>query len=203
MEFLSDPWGWWIAPFVDSELMRDALLAGLLFAGAVGRALLPLVVSTAWRRVVGWSVVAAITALPLLVVTAGVNVLFGLIAAGWYTSAFWFLAASGTCMMAVDIVLGRVHRRGAAGLLLVGIGYAVANFGVFTVTMSFDAFAIFQLPYIFTAVLGGPGLMIMAAIIIAGDCKKLDWLGVLGFAIWIGCVGFAHLWVIAECSASC
>lgn len=30
MEFLSDPWGWWIAPFVDSQLMRDALLAGLL-----------------------------------------------------------------------------------------------------------------------------------------------------------------------------
>ncbi len=30
MDFLSDPWGWWIAPFVDSELMRDALLAGLL-----------------------------------------------------------------------------------------------------------------------------------------------------------------------------
>jgi len=30
MSFLSDPWGWWIAPFVDSELMRDALLAGVL-----------------------------------------------------------------------------------------------------------------------------------------------------------------------------
>ena len=30
MDFLSDPWGWWIAPFVDSELMRDALLAGVL-----------------------------------------------------------------------------------------------------------------------------------------------------------------------------
>jgi len=30
VEFLSDPWGWWIAPFVDSQLMRDALLAGLL-----------------------------------------------------------------------------------------------------------------------------------------------------------------------------
>ena len=30
MEFLSDPWGWWVAPFVDSELMRDPLLAGLL-----------------------------------------------------------------------------------------------------------------------------------------------------------------------------
>ncbi len=30
MEFLTDPWGWWISPFVDSELMRDALLAGIL-----------------------------------------------------------------------------------------------------------------------------------------------------------------------------
>ncbi len=30
VEFLTDPWGWWITPFVDSELMRDALLAGIL-----------------------------------------------------------------------------------------------------------------------------------------------------------------------------
>ena len=30
MEFLTDPWGWWAAPFVNSELMRDALLAGIL-----------------------------------------------------------------------------------------------------------------------------------------------------------------------------
>ena len=82
-------------------------------------------------------------------ITAGVNVLFGLIAAGWYTSAFWFLAASGIGLMAVDIVLGRVHRIWAAGLLLVGIGYAVANFGVFEVT---GPFAIFHLPYIITVV---------------------------------------------------
>ena len=30
VDFLTDPWGWWIAPFLDSELMRDALLAGFL-----------------------------------------------------------------------------------------------------------------------------------------------------------------------------
>ena len=30
MEFLTDPWGWWIAPFVDNQFMRDALLAGIL-----------------------------------------------------------------------------------------------------------------------------------------------------------------------------
>jgi ABC-type Mn2+/Zn2+ transport system permease subunit len=30
MEFLTDPWTWWVTPFVESELLRDALLAGLL-----------------------------------------------------------------------------------------------------------------------------------------------------------------------------
>jgi ABC-type Mn2+/Zn2+ transport system permease subunit len=30
MEFLTDPWTWWVTPFVESELLRDALLAGFL-----------------------------------------------------------------------------------------------------------------------------------------------------------------------------
>ncbi len=30
MEFLTDPWNWWVAPFADNAFMRDALLAGLL-----------------------------------------------------------------------------------------------------------------------------------------------------------------------------
>lgn len=30
MEFLTDPRGWWIAPFTDNQFMRDALLAGIL-----------------------------------------------------------------------------------------------------------------------------------------------------------------------------
>ena len=30
MEFLTDPWGWWITPFADNQFMRDALLAGIL-----------------------------------------------------------------------------------------------------------------------------------------------------------------------------
>jgi ABC-type Mn2+/Zn2+ transport system permease subunit len=30
MEFLTDPWNWWIAPFADNAFMRDALFAGLL-----------------------------------------------------------------------------------------------------------------------------------------------------------------------------
>ena len=30
MSWLSDPWAWWVDPFVDNGFMRDALLAGLL-----------------------------------------------------------------------------------------------------------------------------------------------------------------------------
>jgi hypothetical protein len=104
--------------------------------------------------------------------------------------------------MVVDIVLGRVRRIWSTGLLLAGIGYAAANIGAFVVTMSLDAFAIFDLSYVIVAVFGGPGALIIASFIIAGVFKRLHWLGLLGFAIWIGCVGFAHMWVIAEASAS-
>ena len=30
VQWLLDPWNWWIAPFADNAFMRDALLAGLL-----------------------------------------------------------------------------------------------------------------------------------------------------------------------------
>jgi hypothetical protein len=55
----------------ETDLAWGSLLAGLLFAGALGRVLLPVVVSTTWRRVVGWSVLVAIAALPLLAPLAG------------------------------------------------------------------------------------------------------------------------------------
>ena len=30
MNWLTDPWGWWVEPFVDNPFMRDALWAALL-----------------------------------------------------------------------------------------------------------------------------------------------------------------------------
>ena len=105
-------------------------------------------------------------------------------------------------MMVVDIVLGRVHRVGAACLLVAGIGYAAVSIGTFLVTMSLDALAIFHVSYIIPAVFVGPGVMIVTSIVVALVSKRIHWLAVLGFVLWIGCVGFAHLWVIAEASAS-
>jgi hypothetical protein len=138
----------------------------------------------------------------MLVVTAGVSAFFGLLVAGWYTAAFWYLAGSGICMMAVDVAVGRVSRGWATGLLLVGVCYAAANIAVFMVAMSIDAFLIFRDAYIIPAVFVTPPLLAIAATVAAVASKKLAWLGVLGFVVWVGCVGFAHFWVIVQCSAS-
>jgi hypothetical protein len=139
----------------------------------------------------------------MLVITTGVGVFFGLVGSGWHSAAFWYLVGSGFGMMVVDIALGRGSRSWTCVMLLAGIFYAAANIVVFNVTMSIDHGAIFEFFYVIPVVFGAPGLMVIASIVVASLSRQLHWLGLLGFAIWIGCVGFAHLWVIAEVSASC
>lgn len=138
----------------------------------------------------------------LLLIAMGVSMFFGLVVAGWYLVAFCYLATSSLCMMGADIIIGRVRRVWAAGLLLVGIGYAVGNFAVFTVTISRDPSAIFDGTYMIHAVFVTPGLMIIASVIVFAVSKKLDWFSILGFTLWIGCVAFANQWAILECAAS-
>lgn len=90
----------------------------------------------------------------------------------------------------------------ATCLLLVGILYAAASVGVFAVTMSIDNFAIFNRAYSISAAFVAPTLFMIASIILAVSHKSLDWSGVAGFCIWVGTVGYAHLWVIAQCALS-
>ena len=127
---------------------------------------------------------------------------FGLIVAGWYAAAFWYLAGSGICMMAADIAVGRISRGWATGLLLTGLFYAAANIVTFMVAMSIDAFLIFRDAYIIPVVFVTPPLLAVAATVAAVMTRKLAWLGVLGITVWVGCVGFAHFWVIVQVSAS-
>ena len=181
---------------VSVGLMSHLPLVGDVWSTAVSRADRPPPVAAERLRA------AARVISPGYLRTAGVAVFFGLLSAGWYPIVFLYLVATGVFMMVFDIFVGRVSRQWATGLLMAGILYAAGNIGVFIVTMSHDDFAIFELAYIIPAGFGGPGLMIIAAIIVAFVCKRLYWLSVLGFAIWIGCVGFAHVWVIAQCSAS-
>jgi hypothetical protein len=105
-------------------------------------------------------------------------------------------------MMLVGIARSNSPRIQSASLLLAGVVYAAANVGMFVVMVSVDAFKIFNLAYIVSVGFAGPALMIIALVVAARVYKQLGWLSLAGFAVWIGCVGFAHLWVIAAASAS-
>ena len=111
-------------------------------------------------------------------------------------------ALIGFFMMLVGIARSNSPRIQSASLLLAGVVYAAANVGMFVVMVSVDAFKIFNLAYIVSVGFAGPALMIIALVVAARVYKQLGWLSLAGFAVWIGCVGFAHLWVIAAASAS-
>ena len=139
----------------------------------------------------------------LLIVTAGVSIFFGLVVAGWPLAAFGYVAGCGIGMMLADIAQSRGSRIWVAGLLLTGICYAAVNIAVLQVAWSIYHSAIFDPVYILSAAFVVPSLMIIAAIVLAARSRKLHWLAVLGFATWVACVGFAHLWVLGQISASC
>ena len=104
-------------------------------------------------------------------------------------------------MMLVGIARSNAPRIRSAGLLLAGIFYAALNVGLFVLMVSVDSFKIFELAYILSVGFVAPALMIVALVVVARVYKQLDWLSIVGLVIWIGCVGFAHLWLIAAASA--
>lgn len=125
------------------------------------------------------------------------------------TDPFGFSAISCVClalisffMMLAGIARSNAPRIWSAGLLLAGVVYTAVNIGMFVVMVSVDPFKIFELAYILSVGLVGPAVMIIALVVVARFYKELSWLSIVGFAVWIGCVGFAHLWAIAAASAS-
>ncbi len=118
-------------------------------------------------------------------------------AIGWL-----ILALTGLSLMIVDIVRGEGRREWSIGLLLAGTAYVAVNVGVFMMTIRADAFAIFELAYIYAVFLVGPALMLVALLVVARRYRRLGRLGMSGFAAWIVTVALAHLFVIAAVSAS-
>lgn len=121
---------------------------------------------------------------------------------GYSAIACVCLAVISFCMMVVGVFRSNAPRTRAAGLLVAGVAYAVVNAGAFIVTISIDAFAIFDVAYVLAVGIGGPALMVFALILVARGNQQLGWHSIAGFAVWTGCVGFAHLWVVAAASAS-
>lgn len=118
-------------------------------------------------------------------------------AAGPWAFGCGLFTLIGLGMMAANIALGQTGYLWPSGLLVTALAYAAANVVVFIATLMVDAYAIFDEVYSISAVLVGPAIMLVALVIVAGFVKRLGWLGVVGFTIWIECVAFAHLWIIA------
>ncbi len=123
-------------------------------------------------------------------------------ATGLSAVAGLILAIGSLGMMIANITHGRGGYLGSIGLLLAASAYLVANIGVFVVTISADRFAIFERVCIASTVFVGPAVMLVALLIVAGFGKRPGWIGLFGFTIWLACIGFGHLWVIAQISAS-
>ena len=109
---------------------------------------------------------------------------------------------TGLVLMVLSIALSRTGYAWPTGLLLSAIAYAAANVIVFIATILVDRFAIFEPIYMIAAAFVAPAVMFVALAIVTGFIKRLGWLGPLGFVLFVACVAFAQLWIIAAASAS-
>ena len=112
------------------------------------------------------------------------------------------LALGAFAMMVVNIARASTGYFWPAGLLVAALAFAAINVAVFMATMVVDAFAIFESAYMTSVALVGPGVTLLALSISVAFFNRLGWMGIFGFLIWIACVAYAHLWIIAAASAS-
>ncbi|WDI42160.1 hypothetical protein [Bremerella sp. P1] len=122
--------------------------------------------------------------------------------AGIFALGCGLLAVAGLTMMVVDLAHGRFGYLWPTVVLSAALIYAPANVVLFIATLMVDRFAVFGEPYLVSAVLLAPAVMLFALVIVAGFLSRLGWFTLLGFIIWIESVALAHLWVIAAASAS-
>ena len=122
--------------------------------------------------------------------------------AGYSALVCLLLASVGFCLLVGNTIVGRDRTFWPIGLLLAALAYGAANVGVFIATLSVDRFAIFEPVYIGLVLFGAPAVMLITLVIVAGFIRRIGWLGAVGFFLWVHCIAFAHLWIIAAASAS-
>ena len=110
------------APRRERSVAWGAVLAGLIFAGALSRVLVPVVVAPGWRRLAGWSATAAIVALPLMSPLAGRSFEVGVRP---FVSQLVFGATVAVALVAVAVAAVRYPAgRGRAPGVVLGLALA-------------------------------------------------------------------------------
>jgi hypothetical protein len=110
-------------------------------------------------------------------------------------------------MMVAEFFYGRLSRGCAAGVLVLALGYASANVGVYYVVFETDhPFFIFKRLFILSVVILGPLLAFSAeatfVVFRPAIRARPPWTGLAGLAIWMSGVSVANLSFIAKASAA-
>ena len=119
----------------------------------------------------------------------------GIAVASSYFYAVCFFAFS---LMMIDVIFDVINRKGALGLFGIAIIYAVIDLSL--VGLHPRAFAE-SIPF-WSAVLLCPGLMMLALVVYASRAKiRYYWLSLVGFVVWMLCVAFANLYIVAHATS--
>lgn len=119
-----------------------------------------------------------------------------------HLGVFLYFVVLALAVMAVGIARSGPKRRAAGCVLFAALAYVVANVFVFRQFLIVDAFSIFDFLFIALSVVVCP---LLAAVVVTAYYfanGQSHWLCLLGFWMWMGCVGFANLFVIGIASAS-
>ena len=119
----------------------------------------------------------------------------GIAVASSYFYAVCFFAFS---LMMVDVVFDVIDRKGALGLFGMAIIYAVIDLSL--VGLQPRAF-VEPVPF-WSAVLFCPGFVVLVLSLYAARSRvRYYWLSLVGFVVWMMCVAFANLYMVAHSSS--
>ncbi|MEM1187776.1 MAG: hypothetical protein AAF933_04705 [Pseudomonadota bacterium] len=126
-----------------------------------------------------------------------------LMAGAVYVAVVWlFLTLASLGMMGAAIIRRPESRRVPVAVLVLALGYTLTHVALFLCTIAGDAFAIFTGSYVLVCGLALPLLGLAPLVLLLRRSGSLGWRGAGGYSLWLGCVAFAHLFVVAVLSAS-
>lgn len=122
--------------------------------------------------------------------------------APWSGGVILLLAVAGIVGMALSSGQQGSERKASLLLLVLGALYAAVHAGVFVVVFSRDRYAIFEDGYLLATCVGLPALAVVPVLLVGSAGKRVTGSARIGFSLFVIALAAAHLWVVAQASAS-
>ena len=141
----------------------------------------------------------------LLLITLAVGIFLG-VSLWSATGLYSLIMVSAVYAILGTIVFDPLMRLPALAMLLLAGSYGVLNVGVYAAIIAIDAFALFSILFMVTAVIIGPLVMTAVGFLIAtwaaGRHGRFPWAAASGFAAVMIGIAVANGWVIFQAMAS-